>query len=243
MTIITDSLKILEVLYNHKIRGEGTVCSDDPEITRLGLSNIELTNATEYLNERKFVKVSRRGIHIPKMIKEVDLFGDGYQEQTKEEEARAKHDESVRYLEIKAKGIETIANDKKLHATFGKVFSRKIKEDRTIQIIDSSSHVTNIDIRQDKRTTITTNFGEKNRPVYAGTAFLASIVTILSGLHTFFPDAITVAWLPQGLKLSVTLAIFSLIVGLFLLGVAAYLGILTLSRKSDKGKLLSTKVR
>ena len=82
MYIKDDALRILAVLYNHKIKGIDEIRSDNSEIIKLGLSEIKFKNALEFLKEKKLSKVYNKSPVLKTKL--VDIF-DEPKEKTKEE--------------------------------------------------------------------------------------------------------------------------------------------------------------
>src|SRR3989338_2541211 len=73
MPIQNDALRVLAVLYNHKIKGIDEVRSDNPEILKLELSKIEFKNALEHLKGKKY-EYERKINHMTILTKGIDLM-------------------------------------------------------------------------------------------------------------------------------------------------------------------------
>ncbi len=143
MSIKGDALKILAVLYNHKIKGIDEVRSDNSEIIKLGLSEIEFKNALEFLQGKKFVKIHSK--LITRMLGPTDLFDlDRPKEKSKEEleeDAKYEYEEKIQHISILIKGVELMDSDKKFKSSFGDKFIKQTTSDKSILIIDNSTHI------------------------------------------------------------------------------------------------------
>jgi len=144
MSIKKDSLKILVILYNYKIKGISEVRSDDAEIINLKLSETEFNNAYEFLRGKKFAKVYCR--LPPTKIRATTDFSNESKEKTKvelEDDAKYKYEENIKHMAIQIKGIDVIETDKKIRSIFGHDIIKKVGADRTVTIIDNSIHISN----------------------------------------------------------------------------------------------------
>lgn len=209
MTISDDALQILTVLYNNKIKGVAKVKSDDQNILKLSLSEIELNNAIEFLVGKKLVSMRKEF----NFKAHYDIVFE-----THEEDKNNKCEVDPLYLIIETKGIELIESDKKIHAIFGKQYAKIKKPDKTIQItnnnftIENVSHhnaghvnyggVINEKIINDNAVTykigkvdmsqyekyskkIINTFGERTPFIFGIISTLSGLVTIFTGLNSF----------------------------------------------------------
>ncbi len=143
MSMNSDALKILTVLYNYKIKGINDVRSDDTAIKDLKLSDIEFNNAREFLCEKKFAKVYGH-LTMSNLISS-DIFEESEQttKEELEENAKYEYEKNIKSLKIQVKGTDVIEKDKKIHSTFGYNILKKVAADGTITIVDNSVHISN----------------------------------------------------------------------------------------------------
>src|SRR3989338_1879894 len=143
MPIQNDALRVLAVLYNHKIKGIDEVRSDNPEILKLELSKIEFKDALEHLKGKKYVKAYIK--LITRVSEPKDLF-DLDKEKSKEEleeDEKYEYERKINHMTILTKGIDLMENDKKFKSSFGNTFTKQTASDKSIIIIDNSTNISN----------------------------------------------------------------------------------------------------
>lgn len=146
MSIKNDALKILAILYNNKIKGINEVRSDDSEIEKLELSEIEFNNATEFLKGKKLSKINRK-IHTRVIENDISNDSDEKTPEEIEEDKKFEYEDKIRYMKIEVKGIEVIEDDKKLKTNFGDDFIKKTNTDKKISIINKTINVSSPTIK------------------------------------------------------------------------------------------------